>query len=101
MIERNKYTAEFKRKVIVEYYSTGSSQLALETKYDIGAGCISRWLREESEKEESAFLGKGKVAPVEDRIAQLERTLAERDEELAILKKALRLISQSPRNALP
>ena len=101
MIERNKYTADFKRKVITEYYSTGASQLTLEAKYDIGAGCLSRWLREEGEKDEKAFPGKGKRTPGDERVTQLERALAERDEEIVILKKALRVISQSPRSALP
>lgn len=101
MIERNKYPSEFKRKVITEFYSTGASQLALEKKYEIGAGCLSRWLREESEKGEQAFPGKGVHAPSDERVAQLERALAERDEEVVILKKALRLVSQSPRNVLP
>lgn len=101
MIERKRYSAQFKRHVITEYLSTKVAQTTLEAKYAIGSGCLSRWLREMDSHAEEAFPGNGKQHAADARIVALERALVERDQQLAILKKALELVSQSPRSVMP
>ncbi len=52
MKPRNVYTAEFKRKVLQEYYTTPISQGEIERKYNIGISCVCRWLKEDKHKQE-------------------------------------------------
>jgi len=101
MIQRRKYTAEFKRTVVNEFLTTGVSQAELERKYAIGAGGICRWVREVNEHIDEAFPGPGKQHATAVREAKLERQLAQANEEIAILKKIRQLLVQSPRSGTP
>jgi len=48
MIKRSKYPAEFERRVITEYYSTGASQLTLKAKYGRATMAVRASMRNSS-----------------------------------------------------
>ncbi|MFN2200071.1 MAG: transposase [Caldilineaceae bacterium] len=101
MITRRKYTADFKRRIIDEVLYTDRSQAEVEREYGIGAGCISRWIREVNEQAENAFPGNGNRPGAEADVARLQRALAAAQEENVILKKALAIVSHREASALP
>ncbi len=95
-LERNKYNADFKRMVVDEFLTTGQSQVTLEKKYRIGAGCLCRWVRELKQQEEEAFPGSGQRHASAAELETLRRQVKNLSEQNLILKKALQLVSQSP-----
>lgn len=99
MIQRRNYTAEFKHNIVNEFLTSQTSQMALERKYGIGAGCISRWMRELNQHIDEAFPGAGKQHATAAQDALLARQLASANEEIAILKKILQMLAQSPKSA--
>jgi transposase len=98
MHTRKKYSADFKRRMVDLYLTSGQSQLELERAYAIGAGCLCRWVRESLEHKEEAFPGHGQLRASEAELAALRRQVQDLGEQNAILKKALQIVSQSPRS---
>jgi transposase len=96
MHDRKKYAADFKRHVVDEYLTGGASQMALEKKYGIGAGCLCRWAREFHEHKAEAFPGHGQLRSGEAELAALRRQVETLTQQNTVLKKVLRIVSQSP-----
>lgn len=96
METRRKYSADFKRMVVDEFLTGGDSQVALEKKYGIGGGGISRWVREFQEHRDEAFPGNGQLRSSEQEIAALRRQVQNLTEQNTVLKKVLQIVSQSP-----
>jgi transposase len=92
---RRKYTADFKRMVVELYFSSGKSQGEIEREYAIGAGCLCRWVHESLQHKEEAFPGHGQLRTSEAEAAALRRQVADLSEQVAILKKALQIVSQN------
>ncbi len=101
MIKRRKYTADFKRRIVDEVLYSDRAQADVEHEYGIGAGCISRWIRELNEQAENAFPGNGNRSEADAEVARLQRALAAAQEENVILKKALAIVSHREASALP
>ena len=98
MKKRKTYTAEFKREALRLAQSSGKSQVQIERDLGIGAGCLSRWKREQEEAGAEAFPGRGKRASSEqDRIWELERENEILRQERDILKKAVAIFSHPSR----
>ena len=98
MKPRNVYTAEFKRKVLQEYYTTPISQGEIERKYNIGISCVCRWLKEDKHKQENAFPGHGNLPADQAEIAALRRELEVAQQDNLILKKTLTLLAQDQKS---
>jgi transposase len=96
MYERKKYPMDFKRQVVDEYLTGGESQVALEKRYGIGGGGISRWVREFQEHKEEAFPGNGQMHASAAEMAALRRQVENLTQQNTILKKVLQIVSQSP-----
>jgi len=96
MDTRRQYNADFKRMVVDEFMTSGKSQVALEKKYGIGGGGISRWVREYHEHKDEAFPGNGRLRTSEQEIAALQRQVQNLTEQVTVLKKVLQIVAQSP-----
>lgn len=96
MIERRKYSKEFKLDAIEFYRTSGKKQRDVEAELGIGAGCISHWMREFEEKQEEAFPGKGNLSENDKILAQLQKENRQLKQEREILKKALGIFSKTP-----
>lgn len=84
------YSQEFKDQ-IVELHRRGRSFSDLAKEFNLAATSISNWVRAADKRDgRSGQQGRAPVSdPDKDRIRQLERELARKDEELEILGKAL------------
>lgn len=100
MKPRRVYPAEFKRKVLQEYYTTEMSQSELERKYDIGISCICRWLKEDQTHDENAFPGQGNLPADQVEMAALRRELELAQQSNLILKKTLLLLAQDQKSII-
>lgn len=98
MKPRRVYTAEFKRQVLQEYYTTKRSQGELEHKYDIGVSCLCRWVKEDQTAKENAFPGHGRLPADQVEIAALRRELEIAQQSNLILKKTLTLLAQDQKS---
>jgi transposase len=96
MYRRRQYSSDFKRMVVDEFLTGGASQVALEKKYGIGGGGISRWVREFQAHKDEAFPGSGHLRTGEQELAALRRQVQNLTEQNSILKKVLQIVSQSP-----
>lgn len=101
MNQRQKYSSEFKRRVVDAYLTSGKSQAELEREYAIGASCLCRWVRDSLTYQAEAFPGAGQLRASEAELAALQRQVKDLGEQNAVLKKALQIVSQSPRDATP
>lgn len=99
MDTRRKYPKDFKWMVVDEFLTGGESQVALEKKYGIGKGGLSRWVREFQEHQEEAFPGNGNLRSSEQEIAALRRQVQNLTEQVTVLKKVLQIVAQSPIDA--
>lgn len=106
MNPRRVYSAAFKRKVVQEALTTQRSQAEIEREYGIGAGCLCRWLREQRQATQTAqaaseaFPGHGKQASAAAELAAMQRELELAQAQVAILKKALQIVSQPHMSAI-
>lgn len=98
MKPRRVYTAEFKRQVLQEYYTTQQSQGGIERKYDIGISCLCRWIKEDQTRRENAFPGHGRLPADEVEMAALRRELEIAQQSNLILKKTLMLLAQDQKS---
>jgi transposase len=98
METRRKYSTDFKRMVVDEFLTSGASQVALEKKYAIGAGCLCRWVGEYHTQADEAFPGNGQRRASEAELAALRRQVQNLTEQNTILKKVLQIVAQSPRD---
>ena len=98
MKPRRVYTAEFKRQVLQEYYTTKISQGELERKYDIGISCLCRWVKEDQAHQANAFPGHGRLPADQVELAALRRELEIAQQSNLILKKTLLLLAQEQKS---
>jgi transposase-like protein len=87
MVERRKYSAEFKVKVILELIAGQKGLAQSSREYGIKDSVISRWKQEFLERAPMVFENPRKEDPEERRVAELERTIGRMAVELDIAKK--------------
>lgn len=87
------YTSQFKIQVAKEA-STARTYAAISKKYGVGADLVKKWSNEYSKYGDLAFEDNGPQKFQEQRIRDLERQLAELQEENEILKKATAFFSK-------
>lgn len=97
MVERRKYTREFKEEAVAMLESSGKSGREIEEDLGVGRGMIYRW-RTQLRGEGNgilAFPGNGK--PRDEELARLRKENAILREEREILRKALAIFSKARR----
>ena len=86
----------YKLQAVEHSYESKSVQIAAE-ELGIPVKLLYRWRSELARSGEKSFPGEGKQAlsAEEAKIARLEKALADKEEELRILKKAIGIFSRS------
>ena len=88
MVNRRKYSAEFKAKVVLDIIANGKSISAASREYKIKDSVLSRWKAEFIERSASVFRQDGQQQDKRDeRIAELERMVGKMAMELEASKK--------------
>jgi transposase len=82
------FSQEFKDQ-IVELHRRGRSFMDIGTEFGLSPTSVANWVRAADRKQERTAAATASNADDKARIAELERELARKDEELRILGKAL------------
>ena len=90
---RRTFSAEFKSRVVLELLSGAASQAEICRKHDVKPQLLINWKAAVLERLPAVFGGDGAVTEDQSRIAELEQLVGQQALELAILKKASRLLS--------
>ncbi len=94
MSDRRSFSAEYKLEAVRAAERSGNvAQTARDL--DIKASLLYRWRREYQNDGRRAFPGNG--SPRDEELAQLRRQLKQAKEEVAILKKAVGIVSSASR----
>ena len=88
MIERRKYSKEFKLDAISLVTEQGYAIAEAARSLDINANVLGRWIRESRDKESDAFRGQGKLTEEQSEIRRLREEVKRLTTEKEILKKA-------------
>lgn len=88
MVERRKYSKEFKLDAISLVAEQGYAIAEAARSLDINANVLGRWIRESREKESDAFRGQGKLTDEQSEIRRLREEVKRLTTEKEILKKA-------------
>jgi transposase len=96
MIDRKKYTKEFKLEAIRMYENCERTASEIEKELGITPGLLSRWKQklDQLPKKEEAFPGNGKLMDTDARIRQLEREIFQLRQDKDILKKVVEMFSK-------
>jgi transposase len=94
---RRTYSREFKIEAVQLWETTDKSAADIERELGIGDGCLSRWRKKLSTEGESAFPGRGRLAPEQEELQRLKRELEIVRQERDILKKAVAIFSHPSR----
>ena len=87
MVERRKFTAEFKAKVVMQLLTGEKGLMEASREYQIKDSVLSRWKQEFLERAPQVFEHPNQVNPEEDRIAELERMVGRMALQLDMAKK--------------
>jgi transposase-like protein len=96
MIDRKKYTKEFKLEAIRMYENSERPAAEIEKELGITPGLLSRWKQnlDKLPRKEEAFPGNGKLMDTDARIRQMEREIFQLRQDKDILKKVLEMFSK-------
>ena len=93
--KRNRFTAGFKAKVVLEVLTGESSQEELCRCYNLSEEQVSKWKQQLLENAASLFESRGKSSKeTTQRIAQLEQLVGRLKVAMDIQKKVLTLLSE-------
>lgn len=87
MTKYNKYEPELKETVLRLYLEEGRTKKSLTEEYHLGQGTITYWLQQRRKECQSNPQVKEQTDAYEEN-NKLRRQLAEKDKEIAFLKKA-------------
>ena len=87
MKKGQKYEPELKDRILRLHLEEGRTQSSLTKEYGLGQGTISYWLKQHRKECQSNPQLKQQTDAYEDN-KRLRRELAEKDKEIAFLKKA-------------
>jgi transposase-like protein len=91
-LKNREFSAEFKARVVLELIRGDVSVSEASRRYDIKDTTLWRWKKEFIERSASVFGGNTPSSEQERRISELEQLFKEQSLELAILKKAQKLL---------
>ena len=98
--QRRKYTKEFKMDAVVLYESSGKTMAEIERDLGLSKGLLKQWVRQQQSKGEEAFPGHGRQSGEAEELRRLRRENDLLRQERDILKKALAIVSESPRRRM-
>lgn len=87
MVKRKEYEAELKKRILRLHLEEGRTQSSLTKEYGLGQGTISYWLKQQRKECQSNPQLKEQTDAFEEN-KRLRRELAEKEKEIAFLKKA-------------
>ncbi len=93
-MERKKYDAEFKRRVIELAITSGKTDNQMESDLGLFQGALGKWRQDYKNDPASAFPGQGKLKPLDEEIRRLRRENDILRQERDILKKAMAIFSR-------
>jgi len=96
MIDRKKYTKEFKLEAIKMYENSERPASEIERELGITSGLLTRWKQQIDKvtKKGEVFPGNGKLMDTDARIRQMEREIYQLKQDKDILKKVLEMFSK-------
>jgi transposase len=99
MLNRKKYTKEFKLEAIRMYENSERSCSEIERELGITSGLIGRWRQklDQAPRKEEAFPGNGNMTDTDARLRQLEKENQQLRQDKEILKKVLEMFSKDGR----
>ena len=92
--KRRSFDRAFKVAAVRIVTEDGRKVTEVARELGIGANQLHRWKHKLAEEGESAFVGKGRLAPEQEELRQLRRENADLREERDILKKAVAIFSR-------
>jgi transposase len=90
MVERRKFSPEFKVRVVLELISGKKGLMEASREYGIKDSVLSRWKQEFLERASQLFEQPKQEDPKEERIAELERMVGRLSLQLDMPKKVLK-----------
>lgn len=94
MGQRKNYDKEFKLEVVKLVNEVGRTPSSVAKDLGIAKSTITKWLKDFSTHNESAFPGKGNLRPEDEEMRRLKKEFADLKEENAILKKATAIFAK-------
>ena len=87
MSKYHQYEPEFKEKILRLHLEEGRTQKSLSEEYNLGQGTITYWLQQRRKECQTDTKVKEQTDAYEEN-KRLRRELAEKEKEIAFLKKA-------------
>ena len=95
--DRQRFTAEFKARVVLQSISGGMSGAEICREYGIRSQLLSKWRAHFLGRAASVFEeGQGSAAAEKARLAQLEQLVGRQALEIEVLKKASSMLASRP-----
>jgi transposase len=95
MVQRRRFSAEYKREAVAMLESPGVTVNQIAAELGIGATVLGRWRRELRQESAQAFRGNGR--PREENLALLRRELARVTKERDFLREAAAFFARASR----
>jgi len=95
MVQRRRFSAEYKREAVAMLESPGVSVSQIAAELGIGATVLGRWRRELRQESAQAFVGQGR--PRDENLAFLRRELARVTKERDFLREAAAFFASASR----
>jgi transposase len=95
MVQRRRFSAEYKRETVAMLESPGVSVSQIAAELGIGATVLGRWRRELRQESAQAFVGQGR--PRDENLALLRRELARVTKERDFLREAAAFFARASR----
>lgn len=90
MVQRRKFTAEFKARVVLDMLTQGKSASQASREYGVKDSVLSRWQKEFIERAPQVFEADQASNGDDQRVAELERLVGRLTMELDLAKKVSR-----------
>jgi transposase len=95
MVQRRRFSAEYKREAVAMLESPGVTVHQIAAELGIGATVLGRWRRELRQESAQAFRGNGR--PRDENLALLRRELARVTKERDFLREAAAFFARASR----
>ena len=95
MVQRRRFSAEYKHEAVAMLDAPGVSVGQIATELGIGATVLGRWRREVRQESAQAFVGQGR--PRDENLALLRRELARVTKERDFLREAAACFARASR----
>ena len=94
---RRKFDRDFKLETIRLITEQGRSVSDVADEIGVHVNTVYKWLHQYAQDPEQAFPGNGNLKPEQDELRKAKRRIADLEEEVQILKKAMAFFVKHPR----